>query len=286
MAKTKKNQSEAEITLPPKRTETHRIDTQAVRVVRSKLTPDWVERSVEDRDYGIDMMLEAFDGDQPTGILVLLQIKGHAAAFGDDIVMAIPVKTLLYARMFQAPFFLVNVSLEDEAVHFVWLQKYINARLTTENRRWNRQAHVNVHFPRDNVLDDIGLAKIRSLVKYTAHRDLGFTFLRHLIWLEQHIYEFRQSGDKPILEQALIRLREIAKLDEFLGSYEEHLEELDLDRLKNALSKALAYGMFDDDDHIVVDEEMLSLHQIELMFLSQDEIDGFVSEHSNEGLPY
>lgn len=85
MAKTKKPRSEAEITLPPRRTETHRIDTQAVRVVRSKLTPDWVERSVEDRDYGIDMMLEAFDGDQPTGILILLQIKGHAGRFGDDM---------------------------------------------------------------------------------------------------------------------------------------------------------------------------------------------------------
>lgn len=286
MAKTKKNRSEAEITSPPKRSETHRIDTQAVRVVRSKLTPDWVERSVEDRDYGIDMMLEAFDGDQPTGVLVLLQIKGHAGAFGDDIVMAAPVKTLLYARMFQTPFFLVNVSLEDKAAHFVWLQKYINTRLTTENRRWDRQAHVNVHFPQDNVLDDIGLAKIRSLVKYTVHRDLGFTFLGHLIWLEQHIHEFSQGGGKPVLEQALIHLREISKLDDFLGSYVEHVDGLDLDQLKNALSKALAYGMFDDDDHIVVDEEMESLHSIRLMLLSQDEIDGFVAEHTNEGLPY
>lgn len=286
MVKTKKNQSEADITSPPKRSESHRIDTQAVRVVRSKLTPDWVERSVEDRDYGIDMMLEAFNGDQPTGVLVLLQIKGHAGAFEDDIVMAVPVKTLLYARMFQTPFFLVNVSLEDEAAHFVWLQKYMNTRLTTENRRWNRQAHVNIHFPRDNILNDIGLAKIRSLVKYTVHRDLGFTFLGHLIWLEQRIHEFSQGNDKPVLEQALIHLREISKLDEFLGDYEEHLNGLDLDRLRNTLSKALAYGMFDDEDHIVVDKEMESLHAIQLIFLAQDEIDGFVAEHSNEGLPY
>jgi hypothetical protein len=64
------------ITQPPQRTDTHRIDTDAVRVVRTKLTADWMERSVEDRDYGIDMMLETFDGNNPTGILVLLQVKG------------------------------------------------------------------------------------------------------------------------------------------------------------------------------------------------------------------
>jgi hypothetical protein len=276
----------SEVTSPPNRIETHRIDTQAVRVVRTKLTPDWLERNIEERDYGIDIMLEAFDGNRPTGVLILFQIKGHAASFGEDISMAVPVKTLLYARMFQTPFFLLNVSVEDNTVYFVWLQKYINTRLASENKRWERQEHVTVHFPKDNVLDESGLEKIRSLVTYTVHRDAGFSFLANLIWLKRCVEEFESSSEKPALEQALAHLREIERLDEFLSVYEEQVDGLDMDRLKKTLGKAKSYGYYDYGDDKVVDEEMTKLHEIELMFLSKDDVDAFVAENSDEGLPY
>jgi hypothetical protein len=284
---TKKKDSVAnELTSPPNRTEPHRIDTQAVRVVRTKLTPDWLERGAEDRDYGIDMMLEAFDGNRPTGVLILFQIKGHAASFEQEISMAVPVKTLLYARMFQTPFFLLTVSVADNRAHFVWLQKYINTRLAIEHKRWERQEHVTVHFPRDNVLDESGLKKIRSLVTYTAHRDAGFSFLANLIWLRRYIEEFDSGAGKPALEQALLHLKEIERLDEFLQAYEDQVEGLDLELLRKTLEKAKSYGHYDYGDDEVVNDEMTKLSQIELMFLSRDEVDAFVSENSDEDLPY
>ncbi len=65
---TKRKKDSGGNTLPPQRTDEHRIDTEAVRVVRNQFTSDWEERSVEGRDYGMDMMVEAFDGNSPTGI--------------------------------------------------------------------------------------------------------------------------------------------------------------------------------------------------------------------------
>lgn len=282
----KKDSFVKELTSPPNRIEPHRIDTQAVRVVRTKLTPDWLERGVEDRDYGIDMMLEAFDGDRPTGILILFQIKGHAASFKQEISMAVPVKTLLYARMFQTPFFLLTVSVADGRAHFVWLQKYINTRLILEDKRWERQEHVTVYFPRDNILDEDGLEKIRSLVTYTAHRDAGFSFLANLIWLKRYVDEFESDAGQPALEQALVHLKEIERLDEFLETYEEQVEGLDLELLRRTLEKAKSYGCYDYGDEEVVSGEMTKLSQIELMFLSKDEVDAFVSENSDEKQPY
>lgn len=274
------------LTHPPKRGDTHRIDTDAVRVVRSKLTADWVERSMEDRDYGIDMMLEVFDGDKPTGILVLLQIKGHEAGFGPEIVMPVPVKTLLYARMFQAPFFLLNVSVKDNAVYFVWLQKYINTRLASENNEWDRQGHVNVYFPKDNLLDEKGLRKIRKLVKYSAHQDAGFTFMANLMWLRRNVGDFHNGGGRESLEQALVHLLEIDKLDHFLDKYDDVVGVLELDGLRKIFSKAKAYGQYDYGDEDVVNEGMDKLQQIENLFLSRDEMDAFIAENSDEHLPY
>jgi len=271
----------------PNRGKTHRIDTDAVRLVRTKLTSDWVERSVEDRDYGIDMMLEAFDEETPTGILVLLQVKGRQERFSsDEVSLSVPVKTLLYARMFQAPFFLLHASIEDKKVYFVWLQKYINTRLSFDSPRWNRQKKVTIYFPKDNVVDEDGLAKMRSLVKYVTHRDMGITFLGHLIWLQHHVENFHQVQDKRELEQALVRLKEIIKLESFLATYEDSCDELDLEELRLALEKTKAYGTFDDGHAELIDTQLTCLHAIEMMFLSKNEQDAFIAENLETDLPY
>lgn len=59
------------------RSSTHITDTRAVRLIMSKLNPNWLLRSLEERDYGIDLSLEKFNGDEPTGNYVFIQVKGH-----------------------------------------------------------------------------------------------------------------------------------------------------------------------------------------------------------------
>ncbi|WP_122170811.1 DUF4365 domain-containing protein [Burkholderia stabilis] len=276
-------------TLPPKRSDEHRIDSEAVKVVRNLLTADWEERSVEGRDYGIDMMVEAFDGDDPTGTLVLFQIKGLQASFGSEgVSLSVPVKTLLYARMFQAPFFLVHASVADKRAYFVWLQKYINSRLTFENPRWIRQGKVTIHFPLDNELNKDGLAKIRSLSTYVAHRDLGIAFLGHLIILQDRLKDFHATGERGALAEAISRTKEIAKLESFFNMYEETCPDVyvDFEDMLIALKKAESYGEFDFGDDDMVESQVTNLLAIARMFLSQDEGDAFVAENMETNLPY
>lgn len=56
----------------PQRTQTHTIDTKSVRRLITTLSEDWLIRDLSDRDYGIDLKLEYFDGISPTGIIIFL----------------------------------------------------------------------------------------------------------------------------------------------------------------------------------------------------------------------
>ena len=60
----------------PERSETHRTDTSAVRRLMTQLSSDWVIRDLSERDYGIDLKLEYFNDNKPTGKIVFLQVKG------------------------------------------------------------------------------------------------------------------------------------------------------------------------------------------------------------------
>lgn len=278
-----------ENTQPPQRTNQHRIDSEAVKIVRNQLTSDWEERSVDGRDYGIDMMAETFDGDNPTGTLILFQIKGRQASFGSEgVSLPVPVKTLLYARMFQAPFFLVHVSVTDKRAYFVWLQKYINTRLTHENSRWVKQSHVTIHFPLDNELNEDGLLKIQTLARYVAHRDLGIAYLGYLILLQDYWRDYHTGGGRAALAGVIAQVKEIKKIDLFLDTYEETCHDiyLDFDDMLRILKKAESYSCFDYGDEDRVESYITNLQVIARLFLSQDEMDAFVSDNMLTDLPY
>lgn len=276
-------------TKAPQRVSQHEIDTNALRFVQTKLTPDWVERSYRERDYGVDMMLEVFHGGEPTGTLALLQIKGRDAAFDDDnVALSVPVKTLLYVRAFATPVFLVHVSITSQRAYFVWLQKYINTRLTATNPRWTKQEEVTIHFPQDNTWDALGLSKVRQLATYVAHRDLGIQFLRHLTWLRHNIDDFLSTKDRSAVDQAISRVKEIEKLAPFLAVYEDSVPEVivDFDRMRKLLLKAAAYRDFGYEEDEAVLKDVQNLDSVALMFLSNDEDDGYLSSVTATDTPY
>ncbi len=275
-------------TAPPQRTEEHVTDTLAVRTIQSCLPGNWVERSTDDRDYGIDLLLEHFDGSSPTGRLFLFQVKGTKATFGDVAVkLSVPVKTLLYARMFHAPFFLVHVSLADRRAYFVWLQKYIDIKVHTHSPDWDRQAEVVIHFPMENdLMSDEGQQKLDEFLRSTAHRDQGITFSRHLVQLWNLIHSFYSVKDAALLTQAHTRLQEIRRLKDFLSHYDDGQNRLDLDRLGRVLGKAAAFNCFDHDEDHFVDKQVAELLMIQTLFLSQGEGDYSDSDPSDPFVPY
>nr|WKF60305.1 hypothetical protein HUO10_004826 [Paraburkholderia busanensis] len=139
----------------PTRTDAHRIDTLAVRTVIKYLHVDWLVRGLEERDYGVDIQLELFDANTPTGHVLYGQIKGQKKCFQPgDASFSFPVKTIEYACLFDQPFFVFLVSLDDDEVRFIWLQKYVEIVLMNESSCWRSQDTVTISFPEENVLVD------------------------------------------------------------------------------------------------------------------------------------
>lgn len=97
------------------------------------MNADWLVRSLEERDYGIDLQLERYARDDATGDFIFVQVKGKESAFMDAVQLSLTVETINYALMFDVPFFVFHTSNASKATKIVWLQKYVETRLEHEN---------------------------------------------------------------------------------------------------------------------------------------------------------
>lgn len=133
----------------PKRTREHRVDEKAVSMIGGMLVDDWLVRSQEGRDYGIDLQMERYDGERPTGDFIFVQVKGTEAAFSseNEKLSGFPVKTVNYAMLFSVPFFVFYASVSSRRVKFVWLQKYVEFVLEKTRSGWRDQESVTLEFP-------------------------------------------------------------------------------------------------------------------------------------------
>lgn len=272
----------------PKRIETHEIDTMAVRLVDAMLPKHLMRRDLHDRDYGIDMLIEVFKGSTPTGTLMLLQIKGHGAQFPTPIVMQIPVKTLLYARLFAAPFFLITVSLAEKKAHYVWLQKYVATRLALDSPKWRTQDKVNISFPPENLLDADGLDRMVLLAGQHARRNIGLEFLYHFASLRQQLDEYRSGNGDDFINAVLIHSSKLKDLDDFAELYAEFVEPFDLIGLHQMLQKAAQYRgtPLDDHDEEFIDSQISALKEVQDLFLAGDDIEQFLIENASDHALY
>lgn len=143
------------------RSREHVVETESRRIVAATLPAErFVEREQTERDYGIDMAIEHFADGEPSGRLLLLQLKGTDGAPPPPEQVTIPfdaqVKALLRCERFATPILLVWVPVQDEARRswFLWLQSYLRIVLDQESPGWRTQTTVRLHVPIANVLGD------------------------------------------------------------------------------------------------------------------------------------
>lgn len=151
----------------PKRTESHRIDSLAMRFIRTKLPVYWIDRDLSERDYGIDLAIEIFnkennsiESEKSTGLLSLIQVKGTSIPLEEHDEYykfpAFPVKTLNYALQFKIPFFLIVVSvnansLQNSTAYFLWLQDYIKKEDNIFlKKNWQKKDTITLYIPKNN----------------------------------------------------------------------------------------------------------------------------------------
>ncbi|WP_162557243.1 DUF4365 domain-containing protein, partial [Proteus mirabilis] len=133
------------------RSQSHFVETEAIKIVHNQIpSKNWVLRSIGERDYGSDFMIELFDNKESTGDCFFVQSKGTEKTFTEDVKISFPVNTIKYAMLFNVPFFLFYTSITSKQTKFIWLQKYTNLVLNEKN--WEDKKSITIYFPEENDL--------------------------------------------------------------------------------------------------------------------------------------
>lgn len=135
-----------------KRPKQHEIDTQAQRILQSKIPPNWVLRE-QHPDYGIDYEIEVYYKDNPAGIWFRIQLKGTEQCRESEDSISIPFETdkiEYYLSKVPFPVFLFVVQVQKKEIYWLFLQKYVNEILKVENPEWMKQNSVTIRIPKTN----------------------------------------------------------------------------------------------------------------------------------------
>ncbi|MBY6142133.1 DUF4365 domain-containing protein [Leisingera daeponensis] len=202
----------------PIRHTNHVIDTRAVRKVISQLDENWLIRGLEERDYGVDLAFEIFRDQLPTGETGLIQVKGAKKSFKKSANLSFPTKTIEYALLFPQPFFVFHVSLKDNSIRYVWLQRYARLILDANDKGWREQKTVTIKFPEENNFKD-GQRKIEGFLKQSICRDeaikVKFT-LDEIYQIWHHQKAFINQCSIEFIES---RLEELEQCSRFWKEY-------------------------------------------------------------------
>nr|WP_213661374.1 DUF4365 domain-containing protein [Proteus mirabilis] len=172
------------------RSQSHFVETEAIKIVHNQIpSKNWVLRSIGERDYGSDFMIELFDNKESTGDCFFVQSKGTEKTFTEDVKISFPVNTIKYAMLFNVPFFLFYTSITSKQTKFIWLQKYTNLVLNEKN--WEDKKSITIYFPEENDLSKNREKIIKLLANSRAVND--FISFKHTIenlkfWGEMVIY--------------------------------------------------------------------------------------------------
>ena len=152
------------------RISTHLIETKSKDCVRSRINSfedsgDYIFRELTERDYGIDALIECFNGGIPTGKIAFLQIKGT-----DSVIIplkrtpvvscgSISVSNLHYAKQNRIPVIIIYVSLKNERPMY-----YADLREVSSGVAYKEDAdRVTIHIPQDNCTFD-GISPILKII--------------------------------------------------------------------------------------------------------------------------
>lgn len=173
------------------RTQQDEVDTQARKLVAASLPRHFEHRDLTGRDYGVDLSVEIFDGANPTGKTLLLQIKGTDGNLDRTrrgVVFDLDVSFVKYALLFSTPFILCicPVNANRPEFRYVWIQEYVRVVLCRENPDWKSQRYVRFTLPEINLMP--GREGHLSFVAGAPRRQEDFAQLVRIVYHLNHSF--------------------------------------------------------------------------------------------------
>jgi hypothetical protein len=204
------------------RSQSHVIDSKAVKAVMRALPHEWVIRELTERDYGIDLMVEIFvagkkdarglDTYAASGWLFHIQVKGTEepiVAKKDGFISYSMKKTALqYTEQFAVPFFLfrTDVSSTSAKIYFVWLQRYVSDELDIHQPLWRERKKpetVSIQIPAGNRLNLRALKRIEKIAYYPKYMDELIEF-RDIFFHAESMIGAMATGKHDISKKSLL----------------------------------------------------------------------------------
>lgn len=149
----------------PIRSESHQQEEASVRFFRDFLPRNWTaEKPVN--DYGVDLRVDLFEGNQATGLELLVQLKAsEASTEGDSETVRLKVATynLLWNKLQVA--MLVKFIESEGAAYWVLLKDIPSPSQDQET--------FTVHIPKSNRLSAISWSFIQEYVRSVTDRKLA-----------------------------------------------------------------------------------------------------------------
>src|SRR3954452_14683220 len=108
----------------PKRIRTHRLESEARRRFRELIEDKgWVVREMDKPDYGIDDLVEVFDGDNATGVTFLVQSRGTDKELPDGLSLTVRKAQQNYFRSFNDPVLIVRYHSPTQTTLTKWFHQ-------------------------------------------------------------------------------------------------------------------------------------------------------------------
>lgn len=142
-----------------KRIQQHKLEDYS-RVKHQLILPEnWVVRD-KDKDYGIDVEVEIFDKEYPTGLVYWVQLKATESKNENDAKkIDVKIDTLKYYKKLEIPVLIVRYSKFSDVFYCKWVSQ-IDLYYAKENAK-----SIRVKFTDNDIFDNAGPKKIVEYLK-------------------------------------------------------------------------------------------------------------------------
>lgn len=149
----------------PQRTQNHNNEELSERFFNSSLPENWCSHR-PDNDYGVDLIVDLFEGTNATGLELIVQLKStQSTTDGDTETQIFSVSTYNYLwRKLQVAMIVKYVIPENEA-YWILLKDVPSPNQENDN--------FTIHIPRANRLSQINWNEIKDYIETVTDRKLA-----------------------------------------------------------------------------------------------------------------
>ena len=148
----------------PRRVRGHNLEELSERFVIQNLPTNWTSEKPE-ADYGVDLRVDIFEGEQATGLELLIQLKASENSVNGENEIA-SLRTATYNHLWDKLQVVMLIKYVEEENEAYWLL------LSEVPEPDQKQETFTIHFPKTNKISGIDWNKIQQYVRNVTDEKL------------------------------------------------------------------------------------------------------------------